>query len=411
MLSEAEAKALLAAYGIPVVETGIARTVEDAVGLAQKIGFPVAIKILSPDISHKSDVGGVVLDLESPEAVRFAADSMHRRVHGLRPSARLDGFTVQAMARRADTSELIVGVATDPVFGPVILFGQGGTAVEVMADRAIALPPLNTVLARDLVSRTRVAKLLAGYRNTPAADMEAISRTLIQVSRLVVDIPELVELDINPLLANAQGVIALDARIRVQPAREVGVGRLAIRPYPQELEERIEWQGESLLLRPIKPEDAPQHVEFFNALDQEDIRYRIFTRLRELQPSQLARLTQIDYDREMALIAVRERPSHKPETLGVVRVIADPDNISAEFAIIVRSDLKGQGLGRILMKQVIDYCRRRGMQEIVGEALSHNRRVIDLVKPFGFEVSPMHEDGETLRLRLDLSRQRESIPH
>ena len=400
MLSEDESKTLLAAYGIPVVETRRAATVEAALACAQQIGYPVALKILSPDISHKSDVGGVALDLETPQALQAAADGMQRRLRELVPDARLQGYTVQAMARRPGAHELIVGVSTDPIFGPVILFGQGGIAVEVTADRAIGLPPLNMTLARDMIARTRVSRLLAGYRNRPAADNDAICRTLIQISHLVIDIPELIELDINPLLADERGVVALDARVRVASALP-GVERLAIRPYPEESEQTILWQGQPLLLRPIKPEDAPQHLAFFNALDPEDVRYRVFTRMRELQPDQLARATQIDYDREMAFIATRETTPGEFETLGVVRVIADPDNVAAEFAIIVRSDIKGQGLGYILLDKIITYCRQRGTRRIVGEALAHNKGVIDLVRHFDFEVGASADAG-TVMLRLDL---------
>jgi acetyltransferase len=402
LLSEAEAKQVLAAYGVPIVETAVAATPDEAAQLAEKIGYPIAIKILSPDITHKSDVGGVVLDLESADAVRKAAEGMRQRIHELFPDAVLHGFTVQAMARRPHARELIVGVATDPVFGPVILFGRGGTAVEVIADRAIGLPPLNTVLARDLVSRTRVAKQLAGYRACPPADMDAVYRTLIRISQLAIDLPEIAELDINPLVANEAGVIALDARIKVHAADKAGMDRLAIRPYPGELEERIVWEGEDILLRPIKPEDGKQHLEFFNALDPEDVRYRIFTRMRELQPSQLARLTQVDYDREMAFVAVRDVGDGKTETLGVARAIADPDNVAAEFAVIVRSDLKGHHLGRILMEKLIAYCKSRGTQEIIGEALSHNKRVLELVAGLGFTVGPMPDGEGTMRLSLKL---------
>ena len=401
VLTEPEAKELLATYGIPVVATRTAPGVEEAVLAAGQIGFPVAIKILSQDISHKSDVGGVALDLEGPEAVRAGAQRMLARVTTLLPDARIDGFSVQQMARRPHAHELIVGVATDPVFGPVLLFGQGGIAVEVTADHAVALPPLNVVLARDMISRTRVAKLLAGYRNRPAADLDAIVSVLMQVSQMVADLPELAELDINPLLADSAGAIVLDARVRVTIADKSAStwDRLAIRPYPRELEEQLEWGGKPLLLRPIRPEDGPAHVAFFNALTPDDVRYRMFVRVRELQPSQLARFTQIDYDREMAFIATRPGSDGLAETIGVARVVADPDNIQAEFAVTVRSDLKGHGLGRLLMEKLIEYCRRRGTREIVGEAMPQNTRVINMVRALGFAVTRTPGD-DTMRLSL-----------
>jgi acetyltransferase len=384
-----------------VVDTRIARTIEEAVRVAADIGFPVALKILSPEITHKSDVGGVALDLEDSFAVDAAANAMLKRLHQYRPHATLQGFTVQSMARRPSAQELIVGVTTDAVFGPVILFGHGGTAVEVIADRAVGLPPLNSVLARALIARTRVSKLLAGYRDRMPADLTAISRTLIQVSHLIADIPQIVELDINPLWADDQGVLALDARMRVAPSAASGLDRFAIRPYPEELEEWIDWQDRRVLLRPIKPEDGTQHIEFFNALDPEDVHYRVFMRMRELQRPQLARLTQIDYDREMAFIATCEHDPGRSETLGVARAVADPDNISAEFAIIVRSDLKGKGLGPILLRKLIAYCRSRGTKEIIGEALADNQRVVGLVRHFGGEVN--HSEPGTVRFRFDLA--------
>ena len=403
-LSEPEAKKVLAAYGIPVVPTRAARTVEDAVQCAKEIGFPVALKILSPDIVHKSDIGGVVLDLEDADSVASAATAMNRRLHELRPDARPGGFSVQSMVRKAEAHELILGVATDPVFGPVILFGQGGIAVEVTADHAVALPPLNMALARDLISRTRISKLLAGFRHRPAANQDAICHALIRISHLIIDIPEIVELDINPLLADASGVVALDARISVRKAEQSGVGRLAIRPYPEELEAWIAWQGEPILVRPIKPEDGPCYTEFFNSLDPEDVRMRMFVRMRELSNAQLARMTQIDYNREMAFIAVRTGADRMQEMLGVARVIFDPDNVSAEFAISVRSDLKGKGMGRLLMNTIIRYCRERGTQEILGEALSYNKPLIGMVKSMGFETHRALDNDTTL-LKLDL-RQR-----
>ncbi|QOL49218.1 bifunctional acetate--CoA ligase family protein/GNAT family N-acetyltransferase [Massilia litorea] len=404
LLSDPETKAILRAYGMALVETRAAQTVDDAVAAARSIGFPVAVKILSPDVMHKSDVGGVALDLDSEQAVRAAAQRVRKRLGEMRPDARFEGFSVQAMARRPEGHELILGAATDPVFGPVILFGQGGIAAQVADDHAVALPPLNAVLAREMIDRTRVARLLAGYRNRPPADMDAIVATLVQVSRLVCDIPEIVELDINPLLADANGAIVLDARMRLALADRSGstLDRLAIRPYPRELEETIDWCGAPLLLRPVRPEDGPAHLRLFDALTPDDVRYRMFVRVRELQPSQLARFTQIDYDREMAFIATRTGPDGLPETLGVGRVVADPDNVSAEFAVTVRSDLKGHGLGRILMQKLIDYCRVRGTREIVGEVLPQNSRMIALVRKLGFTVSPSGEEGVrklTLTLR------------
>lgn len=403
ILTEPEAKAILGAYGIPVVSTRTAATVDEAVAAAREIGFPVALKILSPDISHKSDVGGVVLDLEREEGVRAAAERMLALMAALKPEARLEGFTVQQMARRPQAHELIAGVTTDPVFGPVLLFGQGGIAVEVTADHAVALPPLNMVLAQDLIGRTRVARLLAGYRNRPPADTNAIARVLVQISQMVADLPELVELDINPLLADSEGALALDARMRVALADKSAstMDRLAIRPYPAELEQEIEWDGAPLLLRPIRPEDGPAHLAFFDALTADDVRYRMFVRVRELQPSQLARFTQIDYDREMAFIATRPGPGGVAETLGVARVVTDPDNVQAEFAVTVRSDLKGHGLGAILMEKLIAYCRSRGTREIVGEALPLNTRVIRLARRLGFTVTPNPAE-ETVHMRLPL---------
>jgi acetyltransferase len=414
ILSEPETKQVLAAYGIPVLATQKVASVRAALDCAQQIGYPVALKVLVPQLGHKSDIGGVALDLETPEALRIAAAGMRKRIKRLRPDLQLQGFTLQKMVRRVDGHELFIGVTTDPVFGPVILFGEGGVAVEVMADHATGLPPLNQVLARDLISRTRIARQLAGFRHRPGVDLDALCRTLIQVSHLVIDVPELVELDINPLLSDVDGVLALDARMRIGPLAKSSSGskggskgskggddRLAIRPYPEDLEQWLAWQGEQLLLRPIKPEDGPQHLAFFNLLDAEDVRFRTFSSMRELQPSRLARLTQIDYDREMAFIATRICEKGGFETLGVVRAVADPDNVSAEFAIIVRSDLKGKGLGRILFAKLIDYFRARGTQEMVGDALGHNTGVQDLVRRFGFEINSVPGDG-TVRMRLDL---------
>ena len=403
ILSEADSKTVLRTYGIPVVETRIAgASADDAARCADALGYPVALKILSPQITHKSDVGGVALDLEDADAVRRAAAGMLERVARARPDATLSGFTVQRMIRRPNARELIVGVTSDPVFGPIILFGAGGKAVEVIGDRAVGLPPLNAVLAQDIVARTRIAKLLAAYRDAPAADVDAVVRTLMQVADLAADIADIVELDINPLLADESGVVALDARIVVESAREPGAARLAILPYPSELEEWVEWDGTRVLLRPIRPEDGDQHRAFLAALAPEDLRERVFIRARELHATELGRLTQIDYDREMAFVAVVERPSGN-DTIGVVRAIADPDHRTAQFAIIVRSDLKGRRLGTLLLRKMTDYCRARGIERLTGEAGPGNERVFALARRHGFALMPSG-DGKSVMLVADLAK-------
>ncbi|MEQ1775826.1 MAG: bifunctional acetate--CoA ligase family protein/GNAT family N-acetyltransferase [Burkholderiales bacterium] len=401
-LSETETRAVLTAYGIPVVRTRNAANAEEAVRVAVEIGFPVAIKINSPQITHKSDVGGVALNLTSAEAVQPAAAAMAQRVRERAPQAQLTGYTVQEMVVRPKAHEIIVGAAVDAVFGPVILFGQGGVAVEVVADRAVALPPLNMTLAAELVSRTRVARLLDGYRNRPPAHREALHLTLVKVSQLMVDVAGITEIDINPLLADDSGVIALDARIRVAKSMQSGASRLAIRPYPNELEERVMINGRPVLLRPIRPEDEPQHAQLLQRVDATDIQLRFFYAVRVMSHNQLARFTQIDYDREMAFIASVDDGQPTAETWGVVRAIADPDNTNAEFAILVRSDLKGQGLGALLMNKIIRYCRARGTGVLTGSVLRGNERMLSLARELGFSTK-VDSDAGVVQLALPLA--------
>jgi acetyltransferase len=271
-----------------------------------------------------------------------------------------------------------------------------------MADRAVALPPLSVPLARALVSRTRIARLLKGWRDTPAADEGAILSVLLAVSQLLADVPELAELDINPLLVNHEGAIALDARIRLSAAQPAGAANFAIQPYPAELAETIEWQGRTLELRPIRPEDEAMHAEFLSHLDPEDIRMRVFYSRRSMERSELARLTQIDYTREMAFIAIAPGPEGLPQTLGVVRALADPDNLSAEFGIIIRSELKGGGLGRLLMDKLIHYLRDHGTQQLVATVLRENRRMLELAQSLGFHDAAAQDDGSTRSIVLNL---------
>jgi acetyltransferase len=402
-LTEPQAKALLSACGVPVVRTLVVPPdVERICEAALAIGFPVVLKILSPQITHKSDVGGVALHLETAEQLRAAAEAMLARVRRLRPDAELQGFTVQAQVSRPRALELIVGASLDSLFGPVILFGQGGTAVEVVADRAVALPPLNVPLAHALVQRTRVARLLAGWRDVPPADEPALLGVLVAISQLLADEPRITEIDINPLLADAKGVVALDARVRVSAAAPGGAATFAVRPYPAELEQQLTWQGRTLTVRPIRPEDGPQHLAFFERLDPADVRLRMFYSLRTLEPSQLARFTQIDYEREMAFVATAGDAMGQDETLGVVRAICDPDNVEAEFAVTVRSDLKRSGLGRLLMQRIVDYLRSRGTQRLVGTTMQENSGMLALARSLGFSVTPDPADPQTWRLELAL---------
>jgi acetyltransferase len=402
MLTEPEAKALLQAAGVPVVATEVVSAdPADAAQAATAIGFPVVLKILSPQISHKSDVGGVALQLETENDVRHAASAMLARVQRLRPDATVQGFTVQAMVRRPQALELIVGSHVDPLFGPVLLFGAGGTAVEVVADRAVGLPPLSAPLAEALIDRTRVARLLAGWRDVPAADRTALVQVLTALSQLLADEPRIAEIDINPLLADAQGVLALDARVRLSARSPGGSAHFAIRPYPDEQVETIEWQGQPLVLRPIRPEDEAQHRAFLERLEPIDIRMRVFYSRRDIQRSELARLTQVDYERELAYVATRGEGDAE-ETLAVVRAVIDPDQIEAEFGIVVRSDLKGGGLGERMMNKLIRHLRERGVQRLVATVLTENKRMRELARDLGFEQTATAMQDDTVSLALAL---------
>ncbi len=396
VLTETEAKDVLAAYEIPIVA---ARMVSDQDGIegcveaAQELGYPVALKILSPDIPRKSLVGGVALDLQNDDSVRSAALQILERTRKARPDARILGFTVQRMMRLAGAHELAVEIATDPVFGPTIRFGQGGSLTEVLADRAVGLPPLNMHLARELISRTKVYPLLQGFRDHPAANLDQLCLSLIKVAQLVIDIPEILELEINPLYADHRGVLAVDVQINVARADGSGAEQLAIRPYPKEQEEcALLRDGRKVLLRPIRPEDEPAHYEFLEHVSAEDKRYRFFGNIGELPRSEMQKLTQIDYDREMAFVAKGPDSEGQEKTLGVVRAMTDPENYAAEFAILIRSDLKRQGLGRILMEKIIRYCRSRGTNRIVGQALLSNQGMAGLAEAVGFEVHKNYDE-------------------
>ena len=390
---------LLQCYRIPVVASAKAATPEEAATVAKEIGRPVAIKIISPDITHKSEVGGVLLNVTGENAVRAATSAMQRQIAELLPNARLDGFLVQEMVQRPHALELIVGMAVDRTFGPFLLFGQGGTAVEIIDDKALGLPPLNIKLAREMIARTKVSRLLKGYRDHPPAALDAIALTLVHLSQLICDFPQIAELDINPLLANEDGVVALDARVRIGDTSQ-SRPPLAIRPYPEELvrTETVPSVG-PFLLRPVRPEDAPAFEALFRRLQPDDVHMRFFTAMKSLPVSLLARLTQIDYDREMAFVLVNSENN----LVGVARIAADPDNQRAEFALLVRSDIKGHGLGRLLMNRLIGYARERGIGELWGDIVADNSAMLSLCGEAGCAIAPSPVDPglkrATIRLR------------
>ncbi|WP_395019924.1 GNAT family N-acetyltransferase [Dongia sp.] len=401
MLTGPEAQAILGAYHIPTTEAARASTPAEARAATAQRSGPFAVKILSPDITHKSDIGGVALGLDGADAVERAAEAIIARAKKLRPEARLLGVSIEPMIRKADSIELILGMIEDAQFGPVLLFGHGGVAVERLADSALALPPLNIKLAHELMKMTRVYRLLTGYRDRPRADIDAIALTLVKLSQLIVDVPEIVELDINPLLADQHGVIALDARMKVRPAK--GVPRLAIRPYPRRLEGMVEDDsGRAFMIRPILPEDEPEVQALIGRLSPRAIRLRFFAPLKALSHRDAARLTQIDYDREMALVLTEPGPAGKSPIYAAVRLISDPNNERGEYAVVVQDDLTGKGLGMLLMQRIIEYAKSRGLGEIMGHVLSENTTMLKLCEELGFRIERNLDDTSGVLVRLKL---------
>ena len=393
LLTPAEAHAVLTAYGIPVAETRHVKTPREAVAAAAEIGYPVALKVESPDVPRTSLAGGVALNLSSDEEVMDAALSTANNVCDQVPGARMEGYAVQRMCRLAEAHELAVETATDPVFGPIIRFGQGGSMAEVLADRQTALPPLNMGLAQELVSRTRVYRLLRGSGHKAHVNLDAVRLLLCKVSQLIIDIPEIFEMEIDPLFVDGDGVVALDAHMRIAWSTTTGTDQLAIRPYPRELEECVTLRdGRHVDLLPIRPEDEPEHWEFVESLSAEDKRFRFFGNVAKLPRAEMVKLTQIDYDREMAFIAKGPDNEGVVRTLGVVRAMVSTDNSEAEFAVAVRSDLKRQGLGKLLMQKIIRYCKARGTKRIVGAALGDNKSMAELARSVGFIVSKDYDE-------------------
>ncbi|MGK7866107.1 bifunctional acetate--CoA ligase family protein/GNAT family N-acetyltransferase [Falsiroseomonas sp. E2-1-a20] len=398
-LAEDEALAVLAAYGLPVVPGRVARGVTEAVNAAARIGFPVVLKLRSPDIARKTEIGGVALGLRSTVAVREAAEAMLDRARRERPEARIDGFLVQRQAGRAQ--ELRMRLGDDAMFGPYIAFGLGGTAADLLGDEGFDLPPLNQALAQGLIGRCRGAAILAGYRDHPAVDLDAVAGALVRLSQVAVDFPEIESLGVNPLFADAAGVVAVDASLRLRPSGEAAL--LAIPPYPEEWV--APWQaksGETLTVRPIRPEDAEAHAEMFRRLAPEDVRWRFFSQLRELPAVQVARMTQIDYDREMAFVAARRRADGTEELLGVSRLIREADGTTGEFAVVVDRAMKGQGLGRHLMQRLFDWAGATGIKTIVGQILADNAPMLAFIRALGFATRRSPEDEEVVEARREV---------
>ena len=405
LLNEIEAKALLTAFGMAVAKTIAAASADEAVRIAGELGYPVVLKINSPDITHKTDVGGVALNLRDAQAVRAAYQQIVNDATRLRPQALITGVVVETMVLRPNGRELMIGVIRDPVFGPAIAFGAGGVAVEVHRDRAVALPPLNAYLVAELIRGTRVSKLLGPFRKMPPVDFAALESVLLRVSEMVCELPWIEELDINPLLIDERGAVIVDARVVVREYTPVRgrYGHMAIHPYPTDLV--TTWQsaaGETVTLRPIRPEDAAIEQAFVRKLSPESRRLRFMDTLRELTPKMLARFTQIDYDREMALIASVERDGAEIE-LGVCRYITNPDGASCEFAIVIADEQQHRGLGRRMMTQLIAVARSRGLQTMIGHVLGSNRGMLSLCQRLGFVITENAEDLMVKRVTLALN--------
>ena len=392
VLSETESKELLRSYGIPVNGTFISKSPEEAVELAAQIGFPVALKIHSPDITHKTDAGGVILDVNSAKAVEVAFKKITENARNYDSKARIAGVTIQRMIKKTGY-EIILGSKYDKLFGPVILFGMGGTLTEVIADKAIGLPPLNTTLAKRLVERTKVSKVLSGFRNKPPVNKEFLEEILVRLSHLVTDFPEIREIDINPLLVNGEDIIVLDARAVVKPSKLKSPKHMVITPYPHRYE--THWktmEGIPILLRPIKPEDEGMMLDLFNAFSERTMLFRFFQLLKSMPHEQIVRYTQIDYDREMAIVAVGSENS-KERIFGVGRLNYYPNLETSEFSVVVGDPWQRKGLGTKLLSLCIEIAKERRVSQLWGDIMAENEGMIRLCKRLGFKIDWRNEEG------------------
>lgn len=409
ILTEMESKTLLSAFHIPVTETILARSPNEAMMIATQLGFPVALKIDSPDIAHKSDVQGVALNIMNGAGARDTYEDLVERVARAQPAARINGVTIQRMAPARRGREIHVGVVTDDPFGPVIVFGAGGTMIELIDDRAMELPPLNQFLAHRLIERSRVAQTLGEWRGAAAVDLVALEQILLRVSEMVCELPQLREMDINPIIVDEQGALAVDARIVIDhpPAgiggRTNGYNHLAILPYPARYEQVWPMRGGGeYRIRPIHPDDAQMLQALVHGLSPQSRYFRFVSSMVELPPAMLARFTLIDYDREMALVAVVDEKQPGPDgesidkerIIGVSRYVTNPDRASCEFSLVVADDYNGKGLGARLMESIMQAARDKGLAEIEGLVLANNTSMLKLMRALGFSVKPFAEDRD-----------------
>ena len=410
ILTEPEAKKLLNYYNIPVVKTFIAKTADEAAACASQIGYPVVLKILSPQIVHKSDVGGVMLNLNSEAEVKEAFETVIRRAREHKPEAEIQGVTVQPMIKTGGY-EIILGAKTDIIFGPVIMFGMGGIGVELFRDVAVGLPPLNQTLARRIMEETKIYQLLKGYRNMPPANLKLLEEIMVRFSQLLVDFPQIKEIDINPLLINEENAVALDARVIIDKERAFAKfehhEHLVISPYPKKYETLWKLRdGRTVLLRPIKPEDEPLWLEMFKNFSEESIRYRFFQIIKDTPHEVRVRYCNIDYDREIAIVAELNEGGQR-KILGVVRLIIEPNGKAGEIAFIVADPWQGLGLGTKMVDYMIEICKDKKLETIYGVMLPDNTRAINLMKNMGFTLT-YQKDG-TVKAVLNLKEELEPL--
>jgi acetyltransferase len=406
ILNEAEAKAFLEYYNFPVVKTKVAQTEDEAATIASQLGYPVVLKILSPQIIHKTDAGGVALDIKSETEVRDTFNRLIEKAKEYNPDAEILGVTVQPMIKKQGY-EVIIGAKTDPLFGPVILFGMGGVGVELFKDFAIGIPPLNQTLVRRMMEETKVYQLLKGYRNVPPANIKLLEEIIVRFSQMLVDFPQLKEVDINPLFINEKEAFAIDARIVIDKERVFAKlephQHLVITPYPKKYETLWKLRdGRTVLLRPIRPEDEPLWLEMFQNFSEESIRYRFFQIIKDTPHETRVRYCNIDYDREIAIVPELTEEGRR-KILGVVRVSIEPDGKAGEMAFIVADPWQGLGLGTKLVDYAIEICKERGIETLYAIILPDNYRAISLLKKMGFKIKYL-EDG-TVKGTLNLKEE------